>query len=176
LKSKMGDGTYTGGQKRDFEKLPGLEIKGFEIPEEYRKKAGILVTWTVRIEGSQPDAYPVLGKLCSSSWAGTSYQSFPPGDVKTKLVVNAKPMGPEACMTIPDGGKTQTTEKPKPPPGDPTHTGSYLITPKDFNGLLPATLDLEIQWKNETTQVITSPANDRSVVVTLLPEGNQEEK
>lgn len=105
-------------------------------------------------------------------------------------------------MTIPDGGKTEITEvkkeeeppessEPTPrssvpivppassytmPPGDPTHTGSYLITPADYDGLLPAALDLEIRWINETSQQITSPAKMRSMIVTLMPEAEQANK
>jgi hypothetical protein len=184
LKSKSSTNGFTGGQKADYVKLPGLEMKGYKIPEAYRKKAGILVTWTVRIEGQQTEPYRIQNNLCSGTWDGTSYQSFPGGEVKTKLFITSgsgtayaktKDYGPEACMTIPDGGKTKVSEKyvPPAPPGDPTHTGSYLITPADFDGLLPASLDLEIRWKNETCQQLTSPANMRSMIVTLMPEAEQ---
>lgn len=186
LQSKYSTNGWTGGRKQDFERISGLEIKGYEIPEEYRKKAGIMVTWTVRVEGSQTEAYNIQNNLCSGTWDGTSYQSFPGGEVKTKLYAisgkgtayeKAVPLGPEACMTIPDGGKTKVTEEyvPPSPPGDPTHTGSYLITPDDFDGLLPSTLDLEIRWKNETCQQLTSPANMRSMIVTLMPEAGASE-
>jgi hypothetical protein len=192
LKSKSSTNGYTGlqsgGQKSEFVPLEGLKVAGYVIPEDYRKKAGILVTWTVRIEGSQTEAYKVQDNLCSGTWDGTSYQSFPGGEVKTKLFVSSgkgtayektKDYGPEACMTIPDGGKTEIKEKkkvPLPPPGDPTHTGSYLITPADFNGLLPATLDFEIRWKNETCQQLTSPAKMRSMIITLMPDAEQANK
>ncbi|MFA5362510.1 MAG: hypothetical protein WC335_04600 [Candidatus Omnitrophota bacterium] len=212
LKSQSSTNGYTGGQKVDYVQIPGLELKGYTIPEEYRKKAGILVTWTVRIEGSRTAPYPVQDNLCSGDWEGTSYQGFPSGEVKTKLFVTSgtgtvnektKDVGPEACMTIPDGGKTEITEAKKEevppesssdplpkssvpivppassyslPPGDPTHTGSYLITPADYDGLLPATLDLEIRWINETSQQITSPAKMRSMIVTLMPETEQANK
>ena len=185
LKSAKGNG-YTGGPKQDYVKIPGLEVKGYEIPEEYRAKAGVLVTWTVRIEGAQTAPYGIQGKLCSPNWSGTSFQSYPGGEVKTKLYVTlakgtssevVKPLGQEACMTIPDAGKNSITDKPKPPPGDPTHTGSYLITAKDFEAnALPAMMDLEIRWLNETCQELTSPAKMRSVIITLMPDADKEQK
>jgi len=171
LKSKYGNG-WTGGQKVEWTALPGLAIKGFTIPEENRKTANILVTWTARIEGAAVEGYKINTNICDSNWEGSTTQLFPSGDVKTKLVVNGKVKGQEASMTIPDGGKKKTKEeKPKPPPGDPTHTGSYLITPADFDGLLPATLDFEIRWKNETSQELTSPAKMRNLIITLYPNG-----
>ncbi|MDD2702439.1 MAG: hypothetical protein PHC33_00280 [Candidatus Omnitrophica bacterium] len=211
LQSQNSTNGWSGGQKVDYVQIPGLELKGYKIPEEYRKKAGILVTWTVRIESSRTAPYQVQDNLCSGDWEGTSYQGFPSGEVKTKLFVTSgagtgnektKSVGPEACMTIPDGGKTEITEvkkeeeppessEPTPrssvpivppassytmPPGDPTHTGSYLITPADYDGLLPAALDLEIRWINETSQQITSPAKMRSMIVTLMPEAEQANK
>jgi len=177
LKSKYTTNGYTGGEKADYVKLPGLEMAGYKIPEEYRKTAGVLVTWTVRIEGSQTAPYVPNDNFCKHGQQGTYYQSFPSGEVKTKLFITSgkgtayektKDYGPEACMTIPDGGKTQNVA-----PGDPTHTGSYLITAADFNGLFPATLDFEIRWKNETCQKLTSPAKMRSMIVTLMPTGKQ---
>ncbi|MDD2702438.1 MAG: hypothetical protein PHC33_00275 [Candidatus Omnitrophica bacterium] len=177
LKSKYSTNGYTGGEKADYVKLPGLEMKGFVIPDEYRKTAGILITWTVRVEGFQPAAYQPNDNFCAHGWSGTLYQSFPAGEVRTSLFVTSgcgtdyeksEPYGPEACMTIPDGGKSSASN-----PGDPTHTGSYLITPADFDGLLPSTLDFEIRWKNETCQQIKSPANMRSMIVTLMPKAEQ---
>ncbi len=176
LKSKYSTNGFTGGKQSDYVKLPGLET-ACVIPEEYRKTAGILVTWTVRVEGSQPGAYQPNDNFCAHGWAGTLYQSFPSGEVKTKLFVNTgcgtpyektEPYGQEACMTIPDGGKSSASN-----PGDPTHTGSYLITPADFNGLLPSTLNIEIRWKNETCQQIKSPANMRSMIVQIFPDAEQ---
>ncbi len=171
--SKLGDGTQV-GECQDYILIPGMEKASFEVPEAYRKTATVLVTWTIRAEGYGTDGYLISPQLCSS-WHGTSEQSFPEDVVKTRLYVNDKLLGQDAVMTIP-AGKTTTVSQPAPPPAsDPTHTGSYLIKPGDFGGELPATLDIQLKWINETSMKVVSPANMRSLLITLTPIGDIKE-
>jgi len=167
-KSKYGDGTQA-GECPDYALVPGLKKTGFEIPEAYRKTATVLVTWTVRMEGSGTSGYLIRPQLCGN-WNGTSEQSFPEDVVKTRLYVNGTLLGQDAVMTIPAGNSVIITQKRQ----DPTHTGNYLIKPGDFGGELPATLDIELKWINETSMKIVSPAKMRSLIITLTPIGKVE--
>ncbi len=140
-------------------------LKGtINIPENSRKTMNILFTWTVRVEGYKLDAaYTIWPCLCSG-WHGTTYQRFPSGEAETMLYVNNKKRGQPSKMTIPSGGNIKGEQ-----PWDPTHTGSCLLIPEDFGGELPAELTVEIKWYNDTSLKIVSPANMRSLIVTLLP-------
>jgi len=164
-KSKYGDGTQI-GECPDYALIPGMEKASFAIPEAYRKTATVLVTWTIRVEGYGTEGYVIWPQLCDS-WHGTSEQSFPEDVVKTRLYVNNTLLGQDAVMTIPAGNSVTLTQV-----NDPTHTGSYLIKPGDFGGELPATLDIELKWINETSMKIVSPAKMRSMLITLTPIGD----
>lgn len=166
--SELGDGTQV-GECQDYTLIPGMEKVGFEIPEAYRKTATVLVSWTIRVEGYGTEGYVIWPQLCSS-WHGTSEQSFPKDVVKTRLYVNGILLGQEAVMTIPAGNSVSLTQVK-----DPTHTGSYLVTPDDFGGELPATLDIQLKWINETSMNIVSPADMRSMLITLTPIGDIKE-
>ncbi|MFA5319664.1 MAG: hypothetical protein WC418_00550, partial [Candidatus Omnitrophota bacterium] len=166
--SKDGDGTKI-GECLDYTLIPGMKKTGFVIPEAYRKTATVLVTWTIRVEGYGTEGYVIWPKLCSS-WHGTSEQSFPEDVVKTRLYVNDTLLGQDAVMTIPAGNSVTLTQV-----NDPTHTGSYLVKPGDFGGELPATLDIELRWINETSMKIVSPASMRSMLITLTPIGDIKE-
>lgn len=166
--SKLGDGTKV-GECQDYTQIPGMEKVSFEVPEAYRKTATVLVTWTIRVEGLGTEGYTIWPQLCNS-WHGTSEQSFPQDVVKTRLYVNNTLLGQDAVMTIPAGNSVTLTQVQ-----DPTHTGSYLIKPSDFGGELPATLDIRLKWINETSMKIVSPANMRSMLITLTPIGDIKE-
>jgi hypothetical protein len=139
------------------------------IPANLRKGTKILFTWTVRIEGSSPSAYAINPRLCGGSWWGTSNQEFPEGQVKTSLVVNGTRLA-VAEMTIPSSVNRSITQTPPPPRRDPTHTASYLLAPADI-GLseFPASLNVQVQWYNDTSQILTTPANQHNLVINGVP-------
>jgi hypothetical protein len=153
---QMGNPNYT--------VVPGLELN-VSVPESLRKNAKIIVKWTVRVEGYQPnDGYAIFPRLCSP-WHGTSYQRFGEGKVKTALFTGNVKRGDDAVMTIPSAGETAVTQS-----ADPTHSGSYVLEPSAFEGgEFPATLNVKIQWKNETSMLLKSPDGMRSLIVTIVP-------
>lgn len=75
-----------------------------------------------------------------------------------------------ACNTMSCLCKSVTT-----PITDPTITGSVVLKPSDFaSGKFPETeMQLNVQWNNDTCMTIRSKKNFRSMIVTLLPQGNQ---
>ncbi len=139
-----------------------LEILNYAVPEEYRRTANILVTWVVRVEG-YTEALELWTTLCHP-WHGVTKQEFPAADVKTRLTVNGKQYGEAFSLTIPYGGAVLSSQ-----PHDPTVNGSVLLKPADFNGELPKTMNFKIQWLNESSMKIVSPANQRSLIITLIP-------
>ena len=199
------------------------------VPAEYRSTASLMVTWTVRVQGSSlpvpigPTIYdPVQGALICAWWHGTSIQSFPGGLIQTRLVVNRTQMPADftANLTLPNGGGQVSTQSPNcgngildpgeqcdpasptnkdcPPypdgtPGpkcntmsclcksitpvivDPTITGSVVLRPTDFSGgrFPDDPLQLVVQWNNDTCMTVHSKPNFRSMIVTVLPQGNQ---
>ena len=62
-----------------------------------------------------------------------------------------------------------------PPIVDPTITGSVVLKPTDFSeGKFPdGAMQLGVQWNNDTCMTIRSQKNFRSMIVTVLPQGNQ---
>lgn len=156
-----------GKQLNSYTIIPGL-AGSIDIPDEYRRTAKVLVTWSVRCEGFKGGAYTIWPALCSP-WHGTSWQRFVGGDVKTRLYVNGNPKGDPHVLTVPTGGSgtnTVVTHQAH----DPTLTGSQLITAEDFEGnMLPTTLNLQVRWYNDTCMRIVSPANMRNMIVTLIP-------
>lgn len=147
----------------DYEDIGGLEIRNYVVPEEYRRTANILVTWVVRVEG-YTEALPLFTTLCHP-WHGVTKQEFPADDVKTRLMVNGKQYGEEFSLTIPYGGAVISSQ-----PYDPTVNGSVLLKPDDFSGrILPQSLNFKIQWFNDSSMKIVSPANQRSLIITLIP-------
>ena len=146
-----------------------------DMPKGYRNITKVLFTWTVRIEGYAP----------------TDYKRFNGGQVSTQLYMkgtssvvakNADTDGwaqlePTADMTIPPVDGVTVYE-----PSDPTITGSRVVTKDDFEldakgkNRLPETITFKLMWKNETSLVVKSPAEQRNVVVTLMPVTNAREE
>lgn len=166
-----GRGAQLSGQPA-YVTIPGLS-GGVEIPEKYRKTSKILITWTVRIEGFKTSAYS-LKPLCGLNWYGHSWQRYPDGDAITQAWVNGKQYGSDVAMTVPasaDISHIQHRRPPPPPPSsDPTLTGSVMLTKDDFDGYeLPATVNVEIKWYNDTCMTLKSPANMRNVIIAVIP-------
>jgi hypothetical protein len=153
----------------DFVDVPELVITNYAIPAEYRKTANLLVTWTIRLEGT---ATPLaLWPTLCSPWHGVTVQDFPAGDVVTQLSVSTSNkgvfpiIGNQFSLTIPYGGSVVSAQ-----PWDPTLTGSYLITPADFGGEMPESFTrIAIQWRNNCAMPIKSPAGRRNILITLMP-------
>lgn len=164
--SKYGSGPAAGACA-DFVPVPDLLQKDFLIPPSYRKTSNLLIAWTVRVEGYKVGPYTIRPILCRR-WGGTSQQSFPGGDLRTRLYINGAQKCQDAIMTLPDSGVSTVNE---PQPSDPTHTGSCLITPQDFGGEFPEKIDIEVRWKNDTCMQIKSPAKMRNLIITVMPIG-----
>jgi hypothetical protein len=177
LGSKYGNGTGGIYPQSDvafqWESVLAGEVN---IPANYRQSAKVIVTWTVRIEGSQvyagmgspPGAgYKVWPKLCSW-WHGTSNQNFSAGQVKTALFVEVGSSyvkkSEDIYMTIPSAGAATVVQ-----PNDPTHTGSCILTKEDFGGTLPAVLRAQVRWYNDTTMQLNSPAYMRNLIINVVP-------
>ena len=143
--------------------------------EGYRKTAKILVTWTIRVEGTCP-AWGIGHVICEP-WLGELTFVCPKGDVKTFL--NAKytkadgrvfngVIGQPVSMEIPAGKTGPILQL------DPTLTGTYLITADDFpDKQIPADLELQILWENDTSMRIKSPAGMRNMIVNIIPYSKQ---
>lgn len=160
------------------------------IDPRYRKTGKILVTWNVRIIGKDPAASIAISPGLCQYFVGTVQQHFKGGNVYTRLSVKTpgsdwKVLGSSIGMTIPDGRiETVNINNPVPQPPrpitfggprsrskDPTHTGSYLITGKDFaNGELPENLQLKVEWQNDISLDIYSEVTMRSIVATITRE------
>jgi len=185
LKSKYsGSPTKTppAGGNPGYKNIPGLSMV-YQPEEAIRKTANLLITWTVRIEAYKHcgvdndrcaiastaeycdgDAYKIWPDICDY-WHGTSNQEFPGGEIKTALFINGTQQGLETVMTVPGGGVSSSYQ-----PNDPTHTGSFLLTPESFpNGMLPATLDIAIKWYNDTSMQIRSRQQMRNLIITVIP-------
>jgi len=189
--SKFGNG-FVGGPCNDFLPVDELVIRNFAIGDSYRKTAKILVTWTVRLEGTSI-MYSVNPEF-GLNWYGTVTEYFPKGMVKTALYINGKKMGTEVALEIPSTGTQTVTEVPPSSGGDegggatgnpsgmfggmdPTLVGTYVLKASDFpGGVFPASIDLiEIRWKNETAMDIVSPAGMRNLIINMLPVTKQAE-
>lgn len=156
-----------------------LLISGFKVPANFKTTSKILISWAVRVEGYKTSAYNVSPRLCRK-WHGTTSQQFTGGQVYTRAFINGTAMGPVALMSIPDAGISRSNEPrpPKPKPvikWDPTVTGSCLLSKDDFGGEFPDAIDIEIKWYNDTCMKIESPANMRSLNITMLPLGSRQE-
>lgn len=149
-----------------FTAIPGLT---YDVPVDkaFRATGSILITWTLRIEGQAGGIINPWGSICSV-WHGTVTETFKGGDVYSRAYVDTgsgyQAVGQIAKMTIPDGGGGTSTNV-----YDPTHSGSFLIKAADIVGGFPATVKVKIYWKNDTSLIVTSQANYRSLIVTVLP-------
>ena len=151
--------------------LEPLELD-VRVPESMRSNSKLLITWTIRIEGtgtliSPASASGNLAAARCSPWSGSINETFKGGLVNSRAEVNLndgrgyQAYG-ETGMTVPDG-KTLTSYTP--PPSDPTSTGSCVITG-------PFTADpikVRIAWKNNTSLTLTSAANYRNLIVNIVP-------
>ncbi|HOW42909.1 MAG TPA: hypothetical protein P5110_06580 [Candidatus Omnitrophota bacterium] len=112
--------------------------------------------------------------------------------------------GAEGSLTIPPGPPQEIIQVPPPPPSpnvpsndgssqpansdwgpnngappfdlsDPVISGSYLLSPSDFeNGEFPEVIRrIEIKWQNQTSQILVSPAKMRTLTIMLMPTGKE---
>lgn len=153
--------------KGAFSQVPGLSY-ALTVPEGYRANGSVLVAWTIRIEASDPGLYGIWPGLCKDNgygFHGSVNQTFKGGLVQSQANIQGKLLGNPSEMTIPDGGSGTVTVV-----SDPTHSGSYVVKAADFtDGKLPASIDIKVYWKNNTSRNIFSLANYRSLIITLLP-------
>ena len=189
--------------KEDYSvlELNSDNMHSIDMPKGYRNITKVLFTWTVRIEGYAPTDYKrfngdktrgiAIWPLLCHPWHGSIRQEFNGGQVSTQLYMkgtssvvakNADTDGwaqlePTADMTIPPVDGVTVYE-----PSDPTITGSRVVTKDDFEldakgkNRLPETITFKLMWKNETSLVVKSPAEQRNVVVTLMPVTNAREE
>ena len=81
------------------------------------------------------------------------------------LYVNGAPRSGEFSMTFPTLGKGTNYN-----PGDPTITGSIVLTPEMFGKEFPETMTCEVRWINRTTGAqVKAPAFMRSMTFFLTP-------
>lgn len=181
-KISVGDDEYydLAGLSGDINIDPGYETQG-----------KILFSWTVRVEGFNPEdvdhytgemvnGIAVWPVLCMP-WLGTSHQDYSGGQVKTQLYVadlakdkekdeeGYAAVGEPVEMTIP-APKDKVSVVSHMPPSDPTLTGSFLLKPSDFpDGKLPSVISYKLKWCNHSAIRISSPAGQRSLTLTLMP-------
>jgi len=138
------------------------------IDAKYRKTGRVLVTWTMRVVGVPPPAYPIWPGLCKNrgySWHGTVNQYFGEGNAYSALYVGSNQFK-EIAMTIPAGAPGSVTTVTTV--NDPTHTGSVLIQPSDFTTkMLPPTLNLILRWRNDTSMRLHTDKNFINLIVTI---------
>jgi len=170
ISGKYRGGKSTGyiGSEPDFEEVPGLTLSNIDT----ENASSVLITWTVRIEGSGKRINP-WGSFCSK-WHGTITENFRGGKAYSlayvdygKGYVKAIEGQPAATMTVPDAGVVTFSN-----PSDPTHTGSCLLKAPAEG--FPAKIDVKIYWKNDTSLTITSKAKYRTLIVTVFPKGKNE--
>jgi len=159
-----------GGSPSGPTKISDL-ITTIKIPEAYRTSAKVLVTWTLRVEGTCRD---LSEKRESTECEGITTLSCPKGNVNSVLYVNDKLMEPPYVIEVPGGSGGSIELYPPPPPPisflhDPTLTGTYLIKPADFGGALPAELKIQVAWQNFTALDITCPDGMRNLITHLMP-------
>ena len=161
-----------------------------KIPAGYRNIAKVLFTWTVRVVGNRPNecsrnrgkelnGLAIWPLLCHPWHRGKITQDFSGGQVKTQLYIKGSkkiiaenadedgwaPLNFIASMTVPAGPPGVVNE-----PGDPTITGSYIVTEDDFDGdKMPGEIYFKLMWHNDSPLVVESLANQRKVVAMLMP-------
>jgi len=125
------------------------------------------------------------GESKVESFSYTVHRKFPAGfQVNTRLWVKPS-IGSEGVkgtvfsISMPEGADlekeityTITTigTKPRYTPSEPTLTGTVILQPSDFEGgKLPATLDLQVQWINDSPLTVYTPENSRQMTVTIVP-------
>ena len=137
-----------------------------DIGEAYKKTAKIIVTWTVRVEAYTQaiNLWTNNPRLCHP-WHGTSYQSFPGGDVTTALYANGVKQGSDIAMTFPALGSGSNYNA-----SDPTITGSVTLTPASFGGDFPKDIQLDIRLANDTVgSSVKVPAYMSTMTAFVLP-------
>ena len=161
-----------------YQVVPGL--KGdITIPKGYLQTSKVLFTWTVRVIGYKK-TLAVWPFLCADHH-GTSYQRFPAGPAKTRLYVKGRStnkvkgavaadddyaaLGQEAQLTIPSAGTSSISN-----PGDPTISGSFLLTKDDFeDGNLPTKIEYQVRWYNQSSMRVMALKEQRNLVVMVIP-------
>ncbi|MDD5348361.1 MAG: hypothetical protein PHT59_07095 [Candidatus Omnitrophica bacterium] len=183
------------GAKTGFILIPDLTLN-VTIPKKNLETTKVLINWTLRVEGVRPDEFDTkcsagckkvtddckcgsetaeqqekqLGAYCPwpclcDSWHGSTVQIFKGGQINSRLKVNRKEVGNIASMTMPDGGAITATQV-----YDPTISGSCLLTKNDFpDGKFPSTLNIEVEWENNTSLKLISPKKTHMVVVSVMP-------
>lgn len=141
-------------------------------------------------KGTEVSGIQMMPLFCSARHACSIKQDFSGGQVKMRLyimgkdkdgnVIKAKkatgaeyvgdyaPFDPISEMTLPSLDKiTSTTENT---PGDPTITGSRVVTKDDFDGVaLPAEIYFKLMLLNDSPVVANSLGKERNVTVLEVP-------
>lgn len=170
------------------------------IPAAHRTTAKVHFTWTVRVEGIVPNSYKCFKGteasgiqmqplFCSARHSCSINQDFSGGQIKMRLYIKGDntakakeapedsdwaALDPITEMTLPVlKSITSTTENT---PGDPTTTGSRMVTKDDFINLdgkpqphLPKIITYKLMWQNDSPVVAKSLGNQRNIKVLLVP-------
>ncbi|MDO8749109.1 MAG: hypothetical protein Q7J72_08370 [Candidatus Omnitrophota bacterium] len=186
-----------GNQEYVSLELNSNSVNSINIPAGYRNIAKVLFTWTVRVVGNRPNecsrnggkelnGLAIWPLLCHPWHNGKITQDFSGGQVQTQLYIKGSgtiiaknadsdsagwaPLDFIASMTVPAGPPGVVNE-----PGDPTITGSYIVTKDDFlnsitgKNTLPPIIYFKLMWHNDSPLVVESLANQRNVVAMLMP-------
>ena len=133
------------------------------------------------IKGEDKDGSTVKAKKAVKAEDGTisyeDYNAYTSGayDVDGYDADSYAPLDPITEMTLPARDPiTSTTEMT---PGDPTVTGSRVVTKDDFGGeKLPAKIYFKLMWYNDSPVVAKSLGNQRKLNVMLVPITDIKEK
>lgn len=142
-------------------------------------------------KGKEVSGIQMRPLFCSARHACSIKQDFSGGQVKMRLYIKGKdkdggvvkakkaagaeydadgyaPLDPIAEMTLPSLDKI--TSKTEMTPGDPTVTGSRMVTKDDFDGnKLPAEIYFKLLWYNDSPVAAKSLGKQRSLIVDTDP-------
>jgi len=117
------------------------------IDSGYDRTGRVLVIWSLDVYGNTSSN---SGALCYPAPAGGL-----DGSVITKVsVVGTALESDEASLVIPKNLKNNINV-----------TGSFVLTPDDFGGTLPANISLNLAWSNHSSQELTCSRRSMTVVV-----------
>lgn len=160
------------GKAGAYVALEGLH-KVIRIPKQYVGSSKILVTWNVRIE-SVPYTVEYWPYLCTP-YHGPAKYVFPDAPVRTQLNLNGKDKGEEFSMVVPGSAGSALFAH------DPVLTGSFLLTPDlykvsdektESDGTVTVQVaEVQVMWKNDTAMLLKSPANNRNILIEVMPIG-----
>lgn len=160
-----------------------------EIVIEDKKTTKLFFSWRVRAVGNIPNTFLCFsgkGRLgiemrplfCNARHKCTIEQDFSGGQVKVRLYIKGTeeikakgagsdkwaPLDPISEMTLPDLEKITFTNESTP--GDPTITGSRMVTGDDFEGgSLPDKVYFKLMWVNDSALVAESLGKQRRISV-----------